>query len=335
MSKDKPIVLWIDDSMVDMGIADHLIYSISDTVEFDIVLLGDTDEAVEFALENHDRIFMFIQDSFRREGTIIPAWKNMRPMVGPKIGGNSHQGDFYTYIIDAFAPTASAVFAGFSYSSDDRVLINEWSNIDPRVVWADKMGLTIRGLGSKKDEEPDLVRIGRAQLQRWKNAINNSQLSADGQLIKPLAEELAVVCGSRPSYLDKLTPRQFEELIAALFRNHGFKVELTSQTQDGGYDIVAASHSKLGSEVALIEVKHFAPNRPVGVGLVRALYGVKHLQNADKVMLVTSSYVSDYAKKEFSRVIPWELEFTERSKVLEWCRSYLSEILKTSEKNLS
>jgi restriction system protein len=130
-------------------------------------------------------------------------------------------------------------------------------------------------------------------------------------------------------------PRQFEELIAALFRNHGFEVELTAQTQDGGYDIVAASHSRLSSEVALIEVKHFAPHRPVGVGLVRALYGVKHFQNADKVILVTSSYISDYAKKEFSRVIPWEMEFAERSKVLEWCRSYLTDILKVSANTTS
>ena len=80
-------------------------------------------------------------------------------------------------------------------------------------------------------------------------------------------------------------------------------------------------------EVSLIEIKHFAPNRPVGVGIVRTLYGVKHLQQASKALLVTSSYLSPDAKREFSRVIPWELELIERSKVLDGCKSYLSELL--------
>ncbi|MHB1415588.1 MAG: restriction endonuclease, partial [Chloroflexota bacterium] len=83
------------------------------------------------------------------------------------------------------------------------------------------------------------------------------------------------------------------------------------------------------SNSMLVEVKHFAPKRPVGVGVVRALYGVKALRRASKAMLVTSSYISPDAKHEFARAVPWELELREGLDVIEWCKTYLAEILDT------
>ncbi|MBA3354955.1 MAG: restriction endonuclease [Pyrinomonadaceae bacterium] len=53
------------------------------------------------------------------------------------------------------------------------------------------------------------------------------------------------------------------------------------------------------------------------MAVVRALYGVRGLHGASKAILVTSSYVSDYAKGEFRRVIPWEIELVERNRVLD------------------
>jgi restriction system protein len=140
---------------------------------------------------------------------------------------------------------------------------------------------------------------------------------------------MALLCSGRPAYLDQLTPRGFEELIASLFRNHGFTVELTARTRNGGYDIVAVSSSKLSRETVQIEVKHFAPDRPVGVGVGRALYGVKHLKRASRVVLATSSHVSTYAKREFARAILWEIDFVECEKILDWCGTYAADIIKS------
>jgi hypothetical protein len=90
---------------------------------------------------------------------------------------------------------------------------------------------------------------------------------------------------------------------------------------------VAVSNTNLETETTLIEVKHFAPTRPVGVGIVRALYCVKHLKRASKAMLVTSSYISREARREFSRVVPWEMEFVERDRLLNWIGTYARHIL--------
>jgi hypothetical protein len=330
-TSDKPIALLVDDSVYEMYpfVMEMLNDQISE--DFEVVLIGDTDQAVEFTLANSNRIFMFVQDSRRPEGKVIPAWKKLRPMPGPTIGYRSHQGDFYTYLIDAYSPVAGVVFSGFSFSKVEEQLITEWGMRDPRIVLVNKWDFISPRMHDK--EKAGFITVGLHQLERWRKARMGNELSHSGKIVVHLAEELVALCGARPQQLDNLSSRQFEEVIASIFRNHGFSVELTSRTRDGGYDIVAAAHTDLISEVSLIEVKHFAPNRPVGVGIVRALYGVKHLHQVSKVLLVTSSYISPDAKREFSRVIPWELEFVERSKVIDWCKSYLSELLDITETN--
>ena len=215
----------------------------------------------------------------------------------------------------------------------DRPLVEEefikrWSKHDPRILLTDKMRLCF-GNRSKKEVSDYMTidsgfkTIGLAQLQRWRDCEKNAPCTKENNTVRPLAEELAPLCGARPQLIDWLSSRQFEELIGSLFRNHGFDVHMTSCTRDGGYDIVAATHTALSPETILIEVKHFAPHRPVGVGVVRALYGVKKLHYATQAILATSSYVSRDAKKEFSRVIPWEIDFVERERILEWCTKYL------------
>lgn len=332
----KPVLVWVDDSMGrerDRWVWDQVCHEVEVEAEneFEIMLFGDSDSAIEFTVHNADRIFMFMQDSTRLPGRIIPAWKRLRSMSAPTIGYESHQGDFYTYVIDAYTPNAGVAFAGFSFSEAERNLISDWSEKDQRIVLAKKFELA----GYKHDTETHpLALLGLDQLRRWNGSLKQ-QPSNEAIVLQPLAEELAVLCGARPRHLDALTPRQFEELIATLFKNHGFHVELTARTRDGGYDIVAASHSGLDKETILVEVKHFAPNRPVGVGIVRALYGVKKLNLASKGILVTSSYVSKDARSEFSRVIPWELDFVERDKVIEWCESYLASLLERDETGIA
>jgi restriction endonuclease Mrr len=217
------------------------------------------------------------------------------------------------------------VFSGFSFSEEEQELISIWGKKDNRIILAEKMFFT-SSYNTSSGISP-FANTAIEQLERWKHEDTIHSISNETRFVAPLAEEIAVLCGVKPEYLDNLSPRKFEEMIAALFRNHGFSVELRTATRDGGYDILAVSHTGLGKKTILIEVKHFAPNRPVGVGIVRSLYGVKCLNNSSKAMLVTSSYVTKYAHHEFLRVIPWELDFIERSRLLDWCKKYVSDVL--------
>jgi hypothetical protein len=263
---------------------------------------------------------MLLQDSFRPAGRILPAWKALRPTETPRIGFQGICGDFSTFVMDAYVPEATQVFYGAYYSTEEALLLKNWERVDSRIVVAAKPDMFLPWKSDQRD-------IWMAQWERWRRRHGEEQgPREESKILQPLIEELAVLCGARSSFLEKLSPRQFEELIAHLFQNHGFKVHLTAQTRDGGYDIVAVDHLKINGPF-LVEVKHFAPHRPVNVGLVRALYGVKTLHRAAKAFLVTSSYVSRDAKREFARVIPWEIEFKERNEIIVWCQEYAASLL--------
>ena len=96
----------------------------------------------------------------------------------------------------------------------------------------------------------------------------------------------------------EMPPRAFEILVAAVFRNHGFDVELTPQTNDGGLDCIAVRNDPLtGLNYYLIECKRYAEDNHVGVGIVRALYGVLADQSATKGIVATTSFFTRGAKE--------------------------------------
>lgn len=294
--------------------------------EIEVAGFTDTDSAVECTLRNKHRVFAFIQDSNRPAGTIIPQWKSLTKARTLQLGRQAVSGDFYTFVIDAFAPTAAFIWTPGTLLKDEQLLLHAWREADSRIACYEK-----------PVSPPDLLQTIKHQLDRWTALFKAepSALAAETRAVEPLGDELSLMCAGNADYLDRLSPRQFEELVASLFRNHGFDVELTAKTKDGGYDIVAISSANLRGETTLIEVKHFAPHRPVGVGVVRALYGVKHFRSARKVILATSSYVSPDAKREFTRVIPWELELLERNQIVNWCEKYAKGILAQQVKTSS
>jgi len=102
--------------------------------------------------------------------------------------------------------------------------------------------------------------------------------------------------------LYSLDPREFEELVAELFRRQGYEVVLTQETRDGGYDIVAKYKKGDIPFLVLIECKRYKQTNKVGVGLVRALMGVQNDRKANKAVLVTTSSFSkdavDFAARQ-------------------------------------
>jgi restriction system protein len=103
-----------------------------------------------------------------------------------------------------------------------------------------------------------------------------------------------------------LAPRRFEELVAELFRDKGYDVELTPPSKDGGIDIIAVSRSDVGSAMTLIECKRYAESNRVGVDIVRGLYGVVEEQKASRGQIVTTSYFTKGAKA-FRDKVPYRL----------------------------
>jgi len=220
--------------------------------------------------------------------------------------------------VGQYAPKYPSILSGAHYSEEERSLISDWTNTDRNVFFMPKPYI----IGD------NLKIILKRASNIWHNRFVEKDTPYDQKIISLVNEELAILFSKYPSFIDSLSPRKFEEFIQSIFLNQGFKVELTQQTKDGGYDLKICQNSKLKNELILIEVKHVNPRRPVRVGIVRELYGVRALNKADKAVLVTSSYISEYAKREFSRVIPLELDFVERKDILDWCKKYYNKILR-------
>lgn len=102
--------------------------------------------------------------------------------------------------------------------------------------------------------------------------------------------------GRQPKAIYQLSPRQFEIMVAELFEERGYTVELTKQTRDGGKDLIILDRSDIGNFLIYAECKQHAPNRPVGVSVVSDLVGRMAADRATAGMVITSSYFSPEAK---------------------------------------
>ncbi|MBS7565312.1 restriction endonuclease [Mucilaginibacter sp. Bleaf8] len=102
--------------------------------------------------------------------------------------------------------------------------------------------------------------------------------------------------GRRATEVYNLTPRQFEELVAELFDERGYKVQITQQTRDGGKELIILDHREVGNFMIYAECKRYAPDRPVGVSVVSDLIGRMNADRATAGMVVTSSYFSPDAQ---------------------------------------
>jgi restriction system protein len=100
----------------------------------------------------------------------------------------------------------------------------------------------------------------------------------------------------QPELVYQISSRQFEEITAEIFTRLGYAVELTPRSKDGGVDIFLAQKTDLGSFLYFVECKQYAPNRPVGIGLVNALVGVVERGRATAGLMITTSRFTSPAR---------------------------------------
>lgn len=132
--------------------------------------------------------------------------------------------------------------------------------------------------------------------------------------------ELLYEANKKPEIINSINPRRFEELIAHIFSLHGFSVELTKQTRDGGRDIIAIKSDLDIKSKYLIECKRYSMENPINVELVRALYGVQMQEGANKSVLATTSRFTPDAKKFATKqnTTEWAMDLKDISDIRQW-----------------
>jgi restriction system protein len=136
-------------------------------------------------------------------------------------------------------------------------------------------------------------------------------IGPDGRALNPSSQPPELVRGKlravdadlvarvklKPELMRELTPRQFEEFVAELYEKHGFEVELTPASRDGGVDLYAVRYETFGKFLTVVDCKRYSSHRPVGVRLVRQLRGVIEDTGASAGVLATTSSFTKGARE--------------------------------------
>lgn len=86
-------------------------------------------------------------------------------------------------------------------------------------------------------------------------------------------------------------PTEFETFCAELFKKMGYKTEVTSRTNDGGFDIILKKHF----EKSIVECKCYAQDHTIGRPMIQKLVGANQKVKADNMKFITTSKFSKEA----------------------------------------
>ncbi len=140
-------------------------------------------------------------------------------------------------------------------------------------------------------------------------------------LIKDINEEVKKYLKKNPDKLYDLNPRKFEELVASIFEDFGFTIELTKATRDGGRDIIARIKNAVMDIVTYVECKRYSPDNKVNVGIIREVLGVHYIRNPSKSIIVTTSFFTKDAIAEAKR-LENQLELKDFNHLKNWLGRY-------------
>jgi hypothetical protein len=133
--------------------------------------------------------------------------------------------------------------------------------------------------------------------------------------------QLLARLGPDPRDWLSLGPRRFEEILAEIWAGLGWDTFLTPPTKDGGFDIRAIRDTRGTCLCYLIEAKAHRPDRPVGIGVVRHLYGIVERERATHGIIATTSTFTRDAVRE-AEAIKYRLTLADFQRVLDWLAEY-------------
>ena len=95
----------------------------------------------------------------------------------------------------------------------------------------------------------------------------------------------------------RLSPREFEDFIATLFRRKGYEVKQTSFVNDGGKDAFAYKDG----QAFLIECKHYAENQTIGRPMLQKLFAAMNEEKIENGIFISTCGYSKTAK-DYGRI---------------------------------
>ncbi len=125
-----------------------------------------------------------------------------------------------------------------------------------------------------------------------------------------------------PQRMKELHWREFEQLLASIFIEQGYKTKLNKGRDDEGVDLRLIESSIYGDQVTVVQVKKY--KNPIKLEQVAALSGVTHDQHAKRGIFVTTSRYLPSAHK-FAARQERKIDLLTSADVALWCDAISSQ----------
>jgi hypothetical protein len=138
-----------------------------------------------------------------------------------------------------------------------------------------------------------------------------------------ISEELLRFMQKNPNMQQYLHWRKFEEMLATVFKNLGYDVELGPGSGDGGIDLRLIQRSDIGTVLTLVQAKRYSENNTINLQPIQALFGALNDEGATNAVLVTTSRF-DPAAHRFAEKNRYRLELADPITIQRWIRMGLA-----------
>jgi restriction system protein len=217
-------------------------------------------------------------------------------------------GDIYRDdIVDRFGQTVTSLSDGTrgilvsNVGVTDKVLLSARRKFGPRVDVLD----------------PDRLRAWIARA----SSSDERRMPEVAEAVKVMAGRLAQIVARDPGALRTIEWRDLERMVAEIFLELGFDVELTPPSKDGGKDVIVRGRVRGNNVTYFIEAKHWVSGHRVGLATVSEFVRVVASKDiAGGLILSTSGYTGDVY--EHYAELSKHVALGDESKVVSLCRRY-------------
>ncbi len=162
-------------------------------------------------------------------------------------------------------------------------------------------------------------------LKAWAGRIGRSfdaNEKAIVDAVRDFAKQLARLIAQNPNYLWNIEWRDMERLLAEIFKNLGFDVELTPSSKDGGKDIVLECVISGSRHRYIIEVKHWISQKKVGSEYIKDFIHVVVRENRSGGLFLSTSGYTDDTFQVLGEIERQRVRLGGKEKVIGLCRTF-------------
>lgn len=172
----------------------------------------------------------------------------------------------------------------------------------------------------------DLLGIPELRSWLWKHApaLQNPDSPHEptcAQIIREAMRAIAERLARAPEEISTIDWRDMERVLREVFEGMGFDTTLTRCGKDGGFDLELLTQNDQGSEIFLVEVKHWSAQKP-GKANLRKLVRVTAKQRANRGILLSSSGFSPSIYEGFTEAERSTVALGGRDKIIALCTTY-------------